>query len=88
MIHYAFVVLSVVLALLFFVCLYRAYKGPTSADRVVAINMVATKVTALIILISIITDQEAFIDVALIYAMTGFIATVCVSKYIERGKLD
>jgi multicomponent Na+:H+ antiporter subunit F len=83
----AFIVTAVFLALLSFMCLYRAYAGPTAADRVVAINVITTKVAMLIVLLSIITGQEIFVDVALIYAMMGFIATICVSKYIEKGKL-
>ncbi|MBV1757465.1 MAG: hypothetical protein KMY55_06420 [Dethiosulfatibacter sp.] len=49
--------------------------------------IISTKVTVMIALISIITGQDAFMDVALIYAMMGFITTICVSKYIEKGKL-
>jgi len=83
----AFITTSIALALLSFFCLYRAYAGPTAVDRVVAINVITTKVAMLIALLSIITGQEIFVDVALIYAMMGFIATICVSKYIEKGKL-
>ncbi len=83
----AFEAISIFLALLAFVSLYRAYKGPTPADRVVAINVISTKVTVLIGLLAILTNQDAFVDVALIYAMMGFVTTVCVSKYMEKGKL-
>jgi len=83
----AFEAISVFLALLAFVSLYRAYKGPTPADRVVAINVISTKVTVLIGFLAILTNQDAFVDVALIYAMMGFVTTVCVSKYMEKGKL-
>ncbi|WP_422484743.1 monovalent cation/H+ antiporter complex subunit F [Gudongella sp. DL1XJH-153] len=79
--------ITIFLSLLAFVCLYRAYIGPTAADRVVSINVITTKVTVLIAFIAIITDQDAFVDVALIYAMMGFIATIAVSKYIEKEKL-
>jgi len=79
--------MSIFLGILIFFCLYRAYIGPTAADRVVSINIITTKVTVLIALITIATDQDAFMDVALIYAMMGFIATICVSKYVEKGKL-
>jgi len=83
----AYIITAVFLALLVFFSLYRAYAGPTAADRVVAINVITTKIAMLIVLLSIITGQEVFVDVALIYAMMGFIATICVSKYIEKGKL-
>ncbi|SDK95563.1 monovalent cation/H+ antiporter complex subunit F [Natronincola ferrireducens] len=87
MITQGYIAMTIFLALMAFPCLYRAYVGPTATDRVVAINVVTTKVTILIALLAIITDQDAFIDVALIYAMMGFIATICVSKYIEKGNL-
>lgn len=79
---------AVYLALLSFFTLYRAYAGPKAAERVVAINVLTTKVTMLIALLSIITGQEVFVDVALIYAMMGFIATISVSKYVEKGTLS
>jgi multicomponent Na+:H+ antiporter subunit F len=79
---------SVLLAFLSFFSLYKAYDGPTAADRVVAINMIATKVTVLIVIFAMMTGQDGFIDVALAYSMMGFVATVCVSKYIEKGTLS
>lgn len=82
-----FIGMIIFLAMLAFVCLYRAYSGPTEADRVITINVMTTKITVLIAYIAILTDQYAFIDVAFIYAMMGFIATISVSKYIEKGKL-
>jgi multicomponent Na+:H+ antiporter subunit F len=84
----AFTATLVFLAFLSFFSLYRAYSGPSAADRVVAINVLTTKIAMLIVLLSMITEQEIFVDVALIYAMMGFIATICVSKYIEKGKLN
>ncbi len=79
--------LAVTLSLLIFVCLYRAFAGPSAADRVVAIDVISTKVAVLIVLLSILTEQESFMDVALIYAMMGFITTIAVSKFLEKGKL-
>lgn len=87
MIKIVFTIASIVLILLAFVSLYRAYVGPACADRVIAINVISTKVTVLIVLIAMVTDQHIFVDVALVYAMMGFMATVCISKYLEKGKL-
>ena len=80
-------VYTIILSIFAFICLYRAYAGPTTADRVVSINVISTKVTVLIAVIAVITEQNEFIDVAVIYAMMGFIATIAVSKYIEKGKV-
>ncbi len=75
------------LGVMMFICLYRAYTGPTAADRIVAIDVISTKIAVLIAFLAIQTGQESFIDVALVYAMMGFIATIAVSKYLEKGKL-
>ncbi|AKL96777.1 multisubunit sodium/proton antiporter, MrpF subunit [Clostridium aceticum] len=78
---------TIFLAILTFACLYRAYVGPTPTDRVISINVISTKITTIIALLAILTGEDTFIDVALVYAMIGFIMTVCVSKYVEKGKL-
>ncbi len=43
-----FLATTIFLAVLTFICLYRAYAGPTAADRVVAIDVISTKVAVLI----------------------------------------
>lgn len=83
------IIFYVIIALLLtsFVALYRAFKGPTTADRVVAINVISTKVTTIIILIALYSAQASYVNVALVYAMLGFIATIGVAKYLIEGKL-
>lgn len=83
-----FVATAVLLTLLLFPGLYRAYTGPTSADRLIAINVISTKVIVLISLAAAITDNVMFVDVAVIYALIGFIATVAIARFIETGRLD
>ena len=88
MIVNALVVAAIIMVLLTFVGLYRAFKGPTAADRVVAINMITTKVTVIIVLIALITVQQSYVSVALVYALIGFIATIGLAKYLLKGRLD
>lgn len=82
-----FIVATIILSILSFVSLYRAYLGPTSADRVIAINVLSTKVTVCIALIAGIMEKDTYVDVALIYSMIGFVGAICVAKYLEKGKL-
>lgn len=78
----------ILLAMMTFIGLYVAYKGPTACDRVVAINMIATKVTTMICALALITHQQAFVNVSLVYALIGFVTTIGVSKYLMKGKLS
>jgi len=87
MIETAVLISAIILVVLTFVGLYRAIVGPTAEDRIVAINMISTKVTVIIALIALITAQAFYVDVALVYALLGFIATIGLAKLLMKGKL-
>lgn len=88
MIETTMLVCSIILAGLAFLSLYRAYVGPTAADRIVAINVISSKVVTIIALIALLTAQGSYVNVALVYAMVGFSATIAVAKYLDKGKVD
>lgn len=71
------------LSVTIFLCMYRAIKGPSAADRLVAINVVGTKTIILILMVSFIIHETYFIDVALVYALISFIASIVISKFVK-----
>lgn len=71
-----------------FLCLYRAVIGPTAADRVVAINVIGTKAVVIISIVSLVQHEAYFLDVAMVYALISFVATVGIAKYLEKGALE
>lgn len=75
------------LAILIVISIYRALRGPAVADRVIAINLMTTLVIAIIGLLAYYFEQTTFFDVAILYAMIGFLMTVAVVKYLEKGSL-
>jgi multicomponent Na+:H+ antiporter subunit F len=81
-------VCTIVLLLMTFIGLYRAYVGPTAADRIVAINMISTKVATMIVMIALVTAQDSYVSVALVYALIGFVATIGLAKYLVNKKLE
>jgi len=83
-----FIGTSILLMAATFLCLYRAVLGPTDADRVVAINVIGTKSVVIISLISLVFHQEFFLDVAMVYALISFVATIGIAKYMEKGALE
>ena len=70
----------VVLSLLTMACLIRAIAGPRIADRVVAINMICTLTLAMIAVLTAMLSEGYLMDVALIYALLGFLAVVVLCK--------
>ena len=70
----------VVLAVMTLLCLVRAIQGPRIADRIVSINMISTMTIAMICILAIRQNQGYLMDVALIYALIGFLAVVVLCK--------
>ncbi len=68
--------------------LYRAIKGPRVCDRVLSVNVIGTKTVVLIALIGFIYERPHFLDIAIVYAIINFIATIAFLKYRETGRLD
>jgi len=67
--------------------LIRALKGPETVDRVLAVNVIGTKTVVVLALIGFLYGRPAFLDLALIYALINFIATIAFLKYLEKGHL-
>lgn len=78
--------IAVILAV--FLAMYRAIKGPRVCDRVLAVNVMGTKTVVLIALIGFMYGRPDFMDIALVYALINFIATIAFLKYREMGRLD
>ncbi len=68
--------------------LYRAIKGPRVCDRVLSVNVIGTKTVILVALIGYIYERPHFLDIAIVYALINFIATIAFLKYREMGRLD
>lgn len=76
-------------AILLLFCLIRAIKGPTVADRVVAVNMMGTMVMVIIAMLAVYMGESYLLDICLIYAMISFLAVVVLTKvysgvYLEK----
>ena len=67
--------------------LTRALLGPTVYDRILAVNMFGTKTVLLIAVFGFLTGRPDFLDIALVYALINFIATIAVLKFFEYGDL-
>ncbi|MCL2093426.1 MAG: monovalent cation/H+ antiporter complex subunit F [Treponema sp.] len=71
---------TIFLSLSICACLIRAILGPRLTDRIVAINVICTKVVILIAIMSRLFDKSSMLDIAIVYAMISFLAMVVLSK--------
>ena len=66
--------------------LYRAVLGPTTPDRIVAVNVVGTTTVVVIALLAAGLGEVAFLDVALVYALLNVRLSVGLAKFaVARG---
>ena len=78
---------GVFLCLVMILPLYRAIAGPTVLDRLVGVNAIGSKTTALLILIGLIYHRvDMFVDIAIAYAALNFIAVLAASRYFQKKK--
>ncbi len=62
----------------------RLALGPSLADRVVALDMMTITIIVFCGLYAIYTGDASFLDVAIVLALIGFLATVALARYAER----
>ena len=83
------IIMGDILLLLMLPLLYRAFKGPTTMDRMVAANTIGTKTTVILLFIGIVFGKlEMFVDFALTYALLNFIGSLTVSWFYQRKRIE
>lgn len=66
----------------------RIVRGPTAADRVVAMDMLGLLGTASAGIAALVSGNIAFVDIALAIALISFLATIAFAGFIERGSIQ
>lgn len=61
----------------------RFVKGPRTGDRALALDTFSIIITAAMVLLAHIFDRYIYVDVALIYAVLGFVGIIVIARYIE-----
>jgi multicomponent Na+:H+ antiporter subunit F len=88
MIATIFFVTIAVLMVLTLITMYRIVLGPTTADRVVALDTMNTMIVVVLIALSAGFDTTVYIDVAIVYALLSFISTLYIAKYLSETAED
>ncbi len=77
----------IAILIIMFLLLVRVALGPTVFDRILAINTFGTIIVLFIALFGFLTERPDFMDIALLYALTNFIATIAVLKLFRYESL-
>lgn len=62
----------------------RLVLGPTNADRIVALDMMTVNIVAFCAVFSVRSSSSAFLDVAIVLALVGFLTTLALARFAER----
>jgi multicomponent Na+:H+ antiporter subunit F len=82
------VAMSVTLLVCCVLCLWRILRGPYSADRIVAIDIFGILVISFCVLMAHYTRSPFLMDIAVSWAILGFIGTLALAKYLGGKNFD
>lgn len=80
---------SIALALLVLagvLCLVRLIRGPSLANRIVALDALLLMVVSGLAVQAAITGEDTYLDAMVVAALLGFTGTGLIAKFIERRR--
>jgi multicomponent Na+:H+ antiporter subunit F len=69
-------------------CLIRMLIGPTTADRLVALNILSALVLAFLVLRGVRQGRAIYLDVALVYDIFGFLGFLALARFFKDKLKD
>lgn len=70
------------------IMLARLIAGPTLYDRVLAVNSFGTKTVLFLAVFAALIGRPDAIDIAILYALVNFVATIAVLKFFRFRAFD
>lgn len=78
--------LSLIFVLFIVISSYRIVVGPSPYDRLLGLNVVSVLISVIFITFSMETEMGFLLDIALVFIVLNFVATLGFAKYLERGE--
>lgn len=82
-----FWVMVILISLSMLAFIYRLIIGPSTPDRVVALDSIGVALICMVALISVLAESSFFLEIILLLAILAFIGTVAFSKFLEKGEI-
>ena len=78
------VVAALLLGAALILSLVRVFGGPTTSDRVVAVDMISYVAIGFASVLALANKQAVLLDAAAVLAVAAFIGTLALARYVER----
>jgi len=82
------VILSGLLGLALLLVLVRLLRGPSAADRVVALDLLTTVMVGFLAIHAVLTGEAIYLDIALGIGLVAFLGTIGFGVLVERQADD
>ena len=83
--------MTVLMGLLFILSLFsllRVLIGKDIWDKILGFNLFTSKFILIILIYSVISELNYLLDIAMVYALLGFVSIVFITRFIQRkGKI-
>ncbi|MEM7750124.1 MAG: K+/H+ antiporter subunit F [Pseudomonadota bacterium] len=87
LLNIALIITFIVLALGQILAMVRVVIGPTSADRILALDTMVINALGLVVVLGIYQGVQIYFEVSLLIAMLGFVSTVALARFLLRGDI-
>ncbi|MDW3223886.1 MAG: K+/H+ antiporter subunit F [Paracoccaceae bacterium] len=83
----ALIIAFVAVAVAQVMSMVRLILGPTTGDRILALDTMVVNAIGLIVLLGIAQGVRVYFEVSMIIAMLGFVSTVAYARFVLRGDI-
>jgi multicomponent K+:H+ antiporter subunit F len=84
---YAVLFMFACIAIALLLNIWRLFTAPTLTDRILTLDTMTVNAIALVVLYGIWGGTGLYLEVSIIFALTGFVGTVAYCKYLLRGSI-
>ncbi|MFT5065193.1 MAG: multicomponent K+:H+ antiporter subunit F [Yoonia sp.] len=84
---WALIISFVMVAASQIMAIIRLWIGPSTGDRILALDTMFINAIGFIVLIGIYQGTQIYFEAALIIAMLGFVSTVAYARFVLRGDI-
>ena len=69
-------------------CLWRAWRGPTVADRAVSVDLLGILMVGFCALLTVQTGEDLYMVVGLSWSLLAFVGSLALAKHLEGRRFD
>jgi len=69
-------------------CLWRAWAGPTPADRTVSVDLLGVLMVGFCAVLTVETGKDLYMIVGLSWSLLSFIGSLTLAKHLEGRRFD